>query len=75
MALVVIVVIWASPPVVVSSDRRGRAEPLGDLHNLQPLVGVFLAWLIVGEDVGVWQIAGAAFILGGVALTTKRYAP
>lgn len=40
--------------------------------NLQPLVGVFLAWLIVGEDIGVWQFAGGAFILGGVALTTRR---
>lgn len=39
--------------------------------NLQPLVGVALAWLIVGEDIGVWQIAGAALILGGVALTTR----
>jgi drug/metabolite transporter (DMT)-like permease len=39
--------------------------------NLQPLVGVLLAWLIVGETVGVWQVIGGALVVGGVGLTTR----
>jgi drug/metabolite transporter (DMT)-like permease len=38
--------------------------------NLQPLVGVFLAWLVVGERMGRWEAVGGAFVMGGVALTT-----
>ncbi len=38
--------------------------------NLQPLVGVLLATLLLGESVSVAQGLGAAAILGGVWLTT-----
>ncbi len=39
--------------------------------NLQPVVGLLLAHAVLGEVIGFWQVAGAAFVLGGVALTTR----
>lgn len=39
--------------------------------NLQPVVGVFLAWLIVGETIGLWQLVGGAVVVAGVAMTTR----
>jgi len=38
--------------------------------NLQPVVGIALAALLLAEGIGVWQIAGGLLVLGGVALTT-----
>ncbi|HEY3064422.1 MAG TPA: DMT family transporter [Methylomirabilota bacterium] len=43
--------------------------------NLQPLVGLALAAVLVGEDIGGWQLAGVGCILGGVALTTRAAGP
>lgn len=40
--------------------------------NLQPLVGVALATLLLGERVTIAQVAGAGAILVGVWLTTRR---
>jgi drug/metabolite transporter (DMT)-like permease len=40
--------------------------------NLQPLVGVALATLLLGERVGAAQVSGAFLILGGVWLTARR---
>ena len=39
--------------------------------NLQPVVGVLLAWALLGERVGAAELAGGAAVLGGVALTTQ----
>ena len=38
--------------------------------NLQPVVGILLAAVLLAEAVGGWQIAGGFLVLGGVALTT-----
>ncbi len=40
--------------------------------NLQPIVGVFLAWIMLGERVQVAELMGGAAVLAGVALTTRR---
>lgn len=40
--------------------------------NLQPLVGVLLATLLLGEEVGFAQLLGGLAILTGVSLTTQR---
>ena len=40
--------------------------------NLQPLIGVALAAVLLAEPVTLWQLMGALFVLGGVALTTQR---
>jgi drug/metabolite transporter (DMT)-like permease len=39
--------------------------------NVTPIVGIVLAALLLGEPVGPWQVAGAALVLAGVALTTR----
>jgi len=43
--------------------------------NLQPLVGLALAAVLLGEDIGGWQIAGVGCVLGGVALTARAAGP
>lgn len=40
--------------------------------NLQPVVGIGLAALLLGERIGAWQIAGGLLVLAGVALTTVQ---
>jgi len=42
--------------------------------NLQPLIGVALAAMLLDEPITVWQLMGGLFVLGGVALTTQRWA-
>lgn len=39
--------------------------------NLQPVVGLALAWAMLGERIGAAALAGGAAVLGGVALTTR----
>jgi len=39
--------------------------------NLQPVVGVALATAMLAERIGLWEIAGGALVLAGVALTTR----
>jgi drug/metabolite transporter (DMT)-like permease len=38
--------------------------------NITPVVGIGMAAVLVGEEIGPWQLGGAAMVLGGVALTT-----
>jgi drug/metabolite transporter (DMT)-like permease len=40
--------------------------------NLQPVVGVLLAWAILGERITASGVLGGAAVLTGVALTTRR---
>lgn len=37
--------------------------------NVQPVVGVVLAFLILGETIGVWQVVGGTLVVAGVVLT------
>jgi drug/metabolite transporter (DMT)-like permease len=39
--------------------------------NLQPVIGLALAAVLLAEAIGGWQIAGTLLVLGGVALTTR----
>jgi drug/metabolite transporter (DMT)-like permease len=39
--------------------------------NLQPIVGIVLAPLLLGERITIWQVAGTLLVLAGVALTTR----
>jgi len=43
--------------------------------NLQPVVGIALAAVLVREPIGVWQLGGTALVLLGVGLTTARGEP
>ena len=38
--------------------------------NLQPVVGLTLAAVLLAEEIGAWQIGGGLLVLAGVALTT-----
>ena len=37
--------------------------------NVQPVVGVVLAFLILGETIGTWQVVGGTLVVAGVVLT------
>lgn len=39
--------------------------------NLQPVVGILLAWMMLGERVPFATLVGGALVLAGVALTTR----
>lgn len=43
--------------------------------NLQPVVGVALATALLAEPITRWQLVGGLFVVGGVALTTRRPPP
>ena len=40
--------------------------------NLQPVIGLALAGLVLHEHIGIWQLAGGTCVLAGVMLTTHR---
>ena len=42
--------------------------------NLQPIIGIVLAPLILGEQIGIWHVVGTLFVLAGVGLTTRPFA-
>src|SRR4029434_407977 len=42
--------------------------------NLQPIIGIVLAPLLLGERIGIWHVVGTLFVLAGVGLTTRVYA-
>jgi drug/metabolite transporter (DMT)-like permease len=37
--------------------------------NLQPVIAVLVAWMVLGESPTLWQGIGAACIMGGLVLT------
>jgi drug/metabolite transporter (DMT)-like permease len=39
--------------------------------NLQPLIGVALAVMLLAEPISLWQVAGGIFVLSGVVLATQ----
>jgi drug/metabolite transporter (DMT)-like permease len=47
------------------------ASRAGIFMNLQPVVGVLLAWLVLGETIGPAEILGGLAVLAGVGLTTR----
>ena len=53
-----------------SAVERVGASRAAIFMNVTPVVGIGMASLLVGEEIGPWQIGGAAMVLAGVALTT-----
>src|SRR4029434_4742910 len=43
--------------------------------NLQPIIGIVLAPLLLGERIGIWHVIGTLFVLAGVGLTTRPFSP
>jgi drug/metabolite transporter (DMT)-like permease len=50
------------------------ANRAGPFFHLIPLFGVVLAFLVLGERPALYHLAGAALILGGVALASRQQA-
>jgi drug/metabolite transporter (DMT)-like permease len=52
-------------------QSRVRAEIAGAFVNLEPLVGAAAGWVAFGDTATVAQLAGAAAVLAGLALSTR----
>lgn len=52
--------------------RRASAAQVAVTMYLQPVAGVVLAWLWLGEPLGTWFLIGSACVLLGVGLVTLR---
>jgi drug/metabolite transporter (DMT)-like permease len=62
-ALVVAYYIWYRGVRIIGPTRTAMYS------NLQPIIAVVVAWIMLGETPTVWQIAGAAFVMTGLVLT------
>jgi len=62
-ALVIAYYFWYRGVRVIGPTRTAMYS------NLQPVVGVLMAWLLLHETPTVWQLVGAASIMGGLLLT------
>lgn len=62
-ALVIAYLFWYHGVRVLGPTRTAMYS------NLQPVFAVIVAWLILGEAITGWQVAGAASIIGGLLLT------
>ena len=51
------------------------ANVAGLFVHLMPVFGVLLAWLLLGETLLPFHVAGIVLILTGIWLTTRRRAP
>ena len=51
--------------------HRVGASRAGIFMNLQPVVGVVLAWVMLGETIEPAEIVGGLAVLAGVGLTTR----
>ena len=61
--------IWWYEAVLVVGPSRAAI-----FANLQPIIGIVLAPLLLGEHIGVWHVVGTLFVLAGVGLTTRASA-
>ena len=48
--------------------REVTPDKLSTIAYVNPLVAVILGWLILGETLNQWQVAGMLVLLGGVVL-------
>jgi drug/metabolite transporter (DMT)-like permease len=62
-ALVVAYYFWYRGVRVIGPTRTAMYS------NLQPVIAVLVAWPMLGETPTVWQVVGAACIIGGLLLT------
>jgi drug/metabolite transporter (DMT)-like permease len=62
-ALVIAYLFWYNGVRVLGPTRTAMYS------NLQPIFAVAVAWLVLGEAITVWQVAGAVSIITGLLLT------
>jgi len=58
--------------MVSEAIRRLGAGPVSLIGTLGPVVTLCLGWLILGEPVGPFQLAGGALVVAGVMLVGKK---
>lgn len=58
--------------LVSEAIRRLGAGPVALTGTLGPVVTIFLGWLLLGEALGAWQLAGAALVIAGVLVMARR---
>jgi len=51
-------------------QARVPAEVAGTFVNLEPVIGAATGWLVLGENAAIGQLAGAAAVILGIALST-----
>ncbi|HEY1042567.1 MAG TPA: DMT family transporter [Telluria sp.] len=59
--------------LVVASLRHLRAQTASVVFGLEPVYGIVLAWLVIGEVPGVRTIAGGSLICGAVLWASFRH--
>jgi O-acetylserine/cysteine efflux transporter len=71
LALGALAVAGTLVPFWLFAHGQARVSPTlaGAFVNLEPLVGAVVGWIAFGNVAGLPQIAGAAAVLGGVALS------
>jgi len=72
------VVVYGALPITIAHlwyyqviRRLGPARTAAFM-NLMPFVVIALSWALVGEAVHAYHVAGAALVIAGVVLTTRR---
>ena len=65
LALAVAYMIWYTGVQRIGSARTSLYS------NLTPVVAMAIGAVVLGERIGAWQIAGAALILGGLAVARR----
>lgn len=73
LAVLGVVFTGAAHSLFISGLRRVRAQTAGIISCLEPVYGIFLAWLILGEVPSMRELFGGAVILGAVFYSTVRY--
>lgn len=57
------------------SIRRIGASTAALVGTLGPVLTIFFAWLILGEQLSSWQIAGTVLVVAGVLQASRKPAP
>ncbi|MGS0466719.1 EamA family transporter [Cobetia marina] len=74
IAMLVLAVVFTATPHALMTFALGglRAKTVGMIGCLQPVYGVLLAWLILGEAPTWMTLVGGSFIVAAAALETLR---
>jgi len=52
--------------------RRMRAASASTIATVEPVLAILLAWVLLGESLGVLQVAGAGLVILAVVLLARR---
>lgn len=69
MALVSTVIPVFAQAAAIRRIGSGRAALIG---TVGPLMTIGMGWAVLGEAISIWQLAGAALVVSGVVLVSRR---